>query len=74
MAGTKKSPHGNKQERQAEQIEQGYEQRGVPQREAERRAWSTVNKMAKANKPAGSHDGGTINDATAGNGGVSAER
>jgi len=34
-----------KQKRQAEHIEEGYEDRGVPKGEAERRAWATVNKV-----------------------------
>jgi hypothetical protein len=33
-----KSSYTAKQKRQAEHIEQGYEHRGVPEREAERRA------------------------------------
>jgi len=39
-----KSKYSGKQKRQAEHIEEGYEDRGVPEREAERRAWATVNK------------------------------
>ena len=39
-----KSSYTNKQKRQAEHIEEGYERRGVSGREAERRAWATVNK------------------------------
>ena len=35
----------DKQKRQAEHIEEGYEKRGVPEEEAERRAWATVNKV-----------------------------
>ena len=35
----------NKQDRKAEHIEEGYEKRGVPEDEAERRAWATVNAM-----------------------------
>jgi len=34
----------NRQKRKAEHIEEGYEKRGVSRREAERRAWATVNK------------------------------
>jgi hypothetical protein len=34
-----KSKYMDKQRRQAEHIEEGYENRGVPEREAERRAW-----------------------------------
>src|SRR5271168_3839706 len=39
-----KSKYTDKQERKAEHIEQSYESRGVPDKEAERRAWATVNK------------------------------
>jgi hypothetical protein len=38
-----KSKYTDKQKRQAEHIEEGYEERGVPEEEAERRAWATVN-------------------------------
>src|SRR5207237_10654696 len=39
-----KSKYTEKEKRQAEHIEEGYESRGVPEKEAERRAWATVNK------------------------------
>lgn len=39
-----KSKYTGKQKRQAEHIEKGYEKRGVPKKEAEKRAWATVNK------------------------------
>ena len=45
-----KSKYTDKQDRQAEHIEEGYEQRGVPEREAKRRAWATVNKIHKGGK------------------------
>ena len=38
-----KSSYTDKQKRQAEHIEEGYERRGVPEREAERRAWAIGN-------------------------------
>ena len=38
-----KSAYTDKQKRQAEHIEEGYESRGVGKDEAERRAWATVN-------------------------------
>ena len=51
-----KSSYTDKQKRQAEHIEEGYEKRGVPKKEAERRAWATENKMSgggrKGKKPA----------------------
>ena len=49
-----KSKYTNKQERQAEHIEEGYEKRGLPEKEAKRRAWATVNKVHKGGeKPGG---------------------
>lgn len=38
-----KTKYTNKQKRQAEHIARGYEQRGLSDREAKRRAWATVN-------------------------------
>ena len=52
-----KSSYTNKQKRQAEHIEEGYERRGVPEREAERRAWATVNKETHGGKKSGSGRG-----------------
>ena len=40
-----KSKYTQKQKRQAQHIEKGYEERGVSKPEAEKRAWATVNKM-----------------------------
>ena len=39
-----KSSYTDKQKRQAQHIEESYESRGVPEKEAEARAWATVNK------------------------------
>jgi len=39
-----KSKYTGKQERKADHIAEGYEKRGVGEKEAERRAWATVNK------------------------------
>ena len=39
-----KSSYPGRQQRMAEHIEKGYENRGVSEGEAERRAWATVNK------------------------------
>ena len=51
--GSKKK-YTEKQKRQAEHIEKGYEESGVPEKEAERRAWATVNKVHKGGeKPGG---------------------
>jgi plasmid stabilization system protein ParE len=43
-----------KQDRKAKDIEESYEKRGVSKKEAERRAWATVNKQDKGGKNAGS--------------------
>ncbi len=49
-----KEKYTDKEKRQAEHIEEGYEERGVPEKEAERRAWATVNKVHKGGeKPGG---------------------
>ncbi|HEY2226858.1 MAG TPA: plasmid stabilization protein [Xanthobacteraceae bacterium] len=52
-----KSSYTDKQKRQAEHIEEGYEARGVPGREAARRAWATVNKETHGGKKSGSGRG-----------------
>ena len=41
-----KSSYTDKQKRQAGHIEEGYEKRGTSKKEAERRAWATVNKSS----------------------------
>ena len=44
-----------KQERKAEHIEESYKEKGVPAKEAEARAWATVNKQDGGGKnPGGS--------------------
>lgn len=52
-----KSKYSDKQKRQARHIEEGYEDRGVPKNEAERRAWATVNKETGGGNKAGSGRG-----------------
>ncbi len=52
-----KSSYTDKQKRQAEHIEQGYEARGVAKGEAEQRAWATVNKTSGGGKKSGSGRG-----------------
>lgn len=52
-----KSSYTDKQKRQAEHIESGYEQRGVSKEEAERRAWATVNAETGGGKKSGSGRG-----------------
>lgn len=48
-----KSKYTDKQKRQAEHIEEGYEQKGVAEKEAESRAWATVNKQDGGGKKSG---------------------
>lgn len=64
-----KSAYTDKQKRQAEHIEEGYEDRGVPDDEAERRAWATVNAMTGGGKKSGSGRGKPVNKAPAKKGG-----
>jgi plasmid stabilization system protein ParE len=64
-----KSSYTDKQKRQAEHIEEGYEDRGVSQGEAEHRAWATVNKMTGGGKKSGSGRGEPVNKAPARTGG-----
>lgn len=52
-----KSAYTGKQKRKAEHIEEGYEKRGVSPREAERRAWATVNKETGGGNKSGSGRG-----------------
>jgi hypothetical protein len=49
-----KTKYSAKQKRKAQHIEEGYEERGVPPKEAERRAWATVNKMHGGGSKGGS--------------------
>ena len=49
-----KSKYTEKQKRQAEHIEESYESRGVPEDEAEKRAWAKINKQEGGGKKSGS--------------------
>jgi plasmid stabilization system protein ParE len=74
-----KSKYTDKQERKADHIAEGYEKRGVSEKEAERRAWATVNKDdgggkkeggSGRGKPTGhpaAHKGGEIGGAASAN-------
>ena len=64
-----KSSYTDKQKRQAEHIEEGYEKRGVSEDEAEKRAWATVNKMTGGGKKSGSGRGKPVNKEPARKGG-----
>jgi len=69
-----KSSYTDKQKRQAEHIEQGYEQRGVGQQEAERRAWATVNKETGGGKKSGSGRGKAMDTSPSRKGGKAGGR
>ena len=64
-----KSAYTDKQKRQAQHIEEGYEESGVSEEEAERRAWATVNAMTGGGKKSGSGRGKPVNKAPARKGG-----
>ncbi|MGH7622043.1 MAG: plasmid stabilization protein [Gemmatimonadaceae bacterium] len=66
-----KSSYTDKQKRQAEHIEQGYESRGVPESEAERRAWATENAISGGGRKGGSGRGRAENKAPERKGGRS---
>ena len=53
MAGGSKEKYTSKQKRKAHDIEKGYKKRGVSSKEAERRAWATVNKTDKGARKTG---------------------
>jgi hypothetical protein len=69
MARGSKAKYSNKQKRKAEHIEEGYEKRGTGHKEAERRAWATVNAMDKGGKKSGSGRGKKTNKKPAKKGG-----
>jgi hypothetical protein len=52
-----KSKYTGKQERKAEHVAESYESRGVPEKEAKRRAWATVNKESGGGNKSGSGRG-----------------
>ena len=49
-----KSSYTDKQKRQAAHIEAGYEKKGLSTKNAEARAWATVNKLDGGGKKSGS--------------------
>jgi plasmid stabilization system protein ParE len=52
-----KGAYTDKEKRKAEHIEEGYEKGGVSKKEAEARAWATVNKESGGGKKSGSGRG-----------------
>jgi plasmid stabilization system protein ParE len=66
-----KSKYTDKQERKADHIAESYEERGVSEEEAERRAWATVNKDdGGGKKPGGSGRGARTGHPAAHKGGA----
>lgn len=64
-----KGAYTDKQKRQAEHIEEGYEKRGVSKKTAEARAWATVNKESGGGKKSGSGRGKKGNKSSSKKGG-----
>lgn len=64
-----KSSYTDKQKRKAEHIEQGYEDRGVPAKEAAACAWATVNKDSGGGNKSGSGRGKPDSNAASARGG-----
>ena len=69
-----KSSYTDKQKRQAEHIEESYEDRGVSKKEAESRAWATVNKESGGGKKSGSGRGKKSNKSSSRKGGKKSGR
>jgi plasmid stabilization system protein ParE len=64
-----KSSYTAKQKRKAEHIEESYEDRGVPKKTAEARAWATVNKESGGGNKSGSGRGKPDNNSASSRGG-----
>ncbi len=64
-----KDAYTDKQKRKARHIEEGYEKRGTSKKEAEKRAWATVNASDHGGKKSGSGRGKKTNKAPARKGG-----
>ena len=64
-----KDAYTDKQKRKARHIEEGYEDRGVPKKTAEARAWATVNKESGGGNKSGSGRGKPDSHASSSRGG-----
>ena len=64
-----KAKYTDKQKRQAEHIEKGYEKKGVSEKTAKSRAWATVNKESGGGKKSGSGRGKKESNASSKKGG-----
>lgn len=58
-----KAKYSEKQKRQAEEIAEGYESRGVPESRAKAIGWATVNKVYGGGQKSGSGRGRRMNKA-----------
>lgn len=74
MARGSKAAYTSKQKRKAEHIEEGYEKRGTSKKEAERRAWATVNRESGGGKKSGSGRGKKESHASSRKGGKAGGR
>lgn len=70
MSRGDKAKYTDKQARKADHIAASYESRGVPEEEAERRAWATVNKESGGGDKSGSGRGKPENHASSHRGGA----
>lgn len=66
--GDKRS-YTDKQKRKAEHIEQGYEKRGAGHKQAQARAWATVNRESGGGNKSGSGRGKPDSDVSSSRGG-----
>ena len=64
-----KGSYSKKQKRKAKHIAKGYEKRGTSHKEAESRAWATVNKESGGGKKSGSGRGKKRNKSSSKKGG-----
>jgi plasmid stabilization system protein ParE len=64
-----KSKYTDKQERKADHVAEGYEKRRVSDKQAERRAWATVNKEDGGGRQSGSGRGKAGGHASSAKGG-----
>jgi plasmid stabilization system protein ParE len=69
MPRGEKSKYSDKQKRKAEHIAESYEDRGVSEKEAESRAWATVNKESGGGEKSGSGRGKADSHASSRKGG-----
>ena len=57
MSKGNKDAYSEKQKRKAEHIEDSYEERGIPEEEAAKQSWATVNKDSGGGNKSGSGRG-----------------